>query len=297
MLVRRFRLGVTELTALTWLPALVEALRQTYPKVQIEPSVELSSELYHKLESDQLDLIVVPDVYSDARFVATPLKTVENAWMCAPGLVPEADPVSLERLAGHTVLTQGSQSGTGLIYERWLASHKVQMPRTLTSHNLLVQVGLTLSGMGVSYLPKDCLSHLIEQGALRGHRIGVGLFIDVDADGRGVVRGVFAGADAADAEAGLTVSATTFVSNGAGTEAEAEITATSRGSVTLSARIVVTTPRPSAAITLGHVIVGTHAPARALGAAVFAGLPAGGRPAGGAYSGCSQTYSRRLAPR
>jgi len=167
VLVRRFRLGVTELTALTWLPALVEAMRQAYPKVQIEPSVELSSELYHKLENDQLDLIVVPDVYSDARFVATPLKSVENAWMCAPGLVPEADPVSLVRLGGDTVLTQGSLSGTGLIYERWLATHHVQMPRTITSHNLLVQVGLTLSGVGVSYLPKACLSHLIERGALR----------------------------------------------------------------------------------------------------------------------------------
>jgi hypothetical protein len=49
-------------------------------------------------------------------------------------------------------------------------------------------------------------------------------------------------------------------------------------------------PWPFAAITLGHVIVGTHAPARALGAAVFARLPAGGHPAGGAGGGCSQTY-------
>ncbi|MNE07107.1 hypothetical protein D3C80_997140 [compost metagenome] len=40
----------------------------------------------------------------------------------------------------------------------------------------------------------------VEQGALCGHRIGVGDFIDIDADGRGVVRGVFARADAADAE-------------------------------------------------------------------------------------------------
>lgn len=167
VLVRRFRLGVTELTALTWLPALVEALRQAYPKVQIEPSVELSSELFRKLENDQLDLIIVPDIHNDARFVSTPLKSVENAWMCAPGLIAEPDPVSLDVLTGCTVLTQGSQSGTGLIYERWLASHDVQMPKTITSHNLLVQVGLTLSGVGVSYLPKACLSHLIESGALR----------------------------------------------------------------------------------------------------------------------------------
>ncbi|MBV7547386.1 LysR family transcriptional regulator [Pseudomonas sp. PDM26] len=167
VLVRRLRLGVTELTALTWLPALVEAIRLEYPKVQIEPSVELSSELFRKLENDQLDLIIVPDVYNDARFVSTPLKSVENAWMCAPSLISDPDPVRIEVLAGCTVLTQGSQSGTGLIYERWLASFNVHMPKTLTSHNLLVQVGLTLSGVGVSYLPKACLSHLIENGALR----------------------------------------------------------------------------------------------------------------------------------
>ncbi|WP_294737852.1 LysR family transcriptional regulator [uncultured Pseudomonas sp.] len=167
VLVRRFRLGVTELTALTWLPALVEALREAYPKVQIEPSVELSSELFRKLESDQLDLVIVPDAYSDSRFLSTPLGSVENAWMCVPGLIPDNDPVSLGVLADYTVLTQGSQSGTGLTYERWLAAHEVQLPRTLTSHNLLVQVGLTLSGVGVSYLPTACLSHLVEAGALR----------------------------------------------------------------------------------------------------------------------------------
>ena len=109
----------------------------------------------------------MPDVYSDPRFHSTLLHSVENAWMCSPSLVPQADPISLDTLASYTVLTQGAQSGTGLIYERWLATHNVQMPRTLTSHNLLVQVGLALSGVGVSYLPRACLSHLIEQGTLR----------------------------------------------------------------------------------------------------------------------------------
>lgn len=166
VLVKRFRLGVTELTALTWLPSLVERIRQTYPRVHIEPSVELSSDLFRKLGEDQLDLIVVPDVYDDARFVVTPLKAVENAWMCAPHLAPARLPIGLEELGSYTVLTQGSSSGTGLVYERWLSSHNVQMPRTLTSHNLLVQVGLTLSGLGISYLPKQCLSHLVAAGTL-----------------------------------------------------------------------------------------------------------------------------------
>lgn len=167
MLVRRLRLGVTELTALTWLPRFVDAIRQKYPRIQIEPSVELSSELYRKLEHDQLDLIVVPDVFQDARFVSTPLKSVHNAWMCGPELFKKEGEVALTDLAAHTVMTQGSSSGTGLLYERWLAEHGVHLPRTITSHNLLVQVGMTISGLGISYLPRDCLSHMVQRGALR----------------------------------------------------------------------------------------------------------------------------------
>lgn len=164
---RRLRLGVTELTALTWLPAFVEAIRQAYPQLQIEPSVELSSELHGKLENDQLDLIVVPDVFQDARFVCTPLQCVENAWMCAPELLEAEGEVELAELAQYTVMTQGSSSGTGLVYERWLAEQGVHLPRMITSHNLLVQVGLTLSGIGISYLPRQCLSQLVERGALK----------------------------------------------------------------------------------------------------------------------------------
>jgi len=167
VLVRRLRLGVTELTALTWLPAFVEAIRQAYPRVQIEPSVELSSELYRKLEQDQLDLIVVPDVFEDARMLSTPLAPVENAWMCGPELFSGEGEVSMADLAGHTVMIQGSSSGTGLFYERWLAQQGVHLPRTIISHNLLVQVGMTISGLGISYLPRDCLAHLVERGALR----------------------------------------------------------------------------------------------------------------------------------
>lgn len=165
--VRRLRLGVTELTALTWLPQFVEAIRREYPQLQIEPSVELSSELHRKLEHDELDVIVVPDVFEDARFVCTPLQRVENAWMCAPELVEGDGEMQLQELAQFTVMTQGSSSGTGLVYERWLAEQGVHLPRLITSHNLLVQVGLTISGIGISYLPRQCLSQLVERGALK----------------------------------------------------------------------------------------------------------------------------------
>ncbi|MNM10374.1 Hydrogen peroxide-inducible protein activator [compost metagenome] len=166
-LVRRFRIGVTELTALTWLPSLVDRIHQTYPKVDLEPSIELSTDLLRRLEADELDLIIVPDIFRDARFVTTPLAAVENAWMCAPALYPSDEPMDLQQLSSLTVLTQGGSSGTGQTYERWLAEHDVRLNKTLTSNYLVAQVGLAISGVGVSYLPLECMGSLIRQGRLK----------------------------------------------------------------------------------------------------------------------------------
>lgn len=87
----------------------------------------------------------MPEIFNDARFACTPLDAVENAWMCAPSLYLDKGSMDLQSLASFTVLTQGSSSGTGLIYERWLAEHDVRLNRTLTSHYLVAQLGLTIS--------------------------------------------------------------------------------------------------------------------------------------------------------
>lgn len=166
-LVRRFRIGVTELTALTWLPLFIDRIHQTYPKVDLEPSIELSTDLVRRLEADELDLIIVPDIFRDARFVTNVLDSVENAWMCSPSLYPGDEPIDLQSLSAFTVLTQGGSSGTGQTYERWLAEHDVRLSKTLTSHYLVAQVGLAISGVGISYLPKHCMSTLVDQGRLK----------------------------------------------------------------------------------------------------------------------------------
>ncbi|WP_462402554.1 LysR family transcriptional regulator [Pseudomonas sp. Marseille-QA0332] len=166
-LVRRFRIGVTELTALTWLPTLVDRIHQSYPRVDLEPSIELSTDLLRRLEADELDLIIVPDIFQDARFITTPLAAVENAWMCAPSLYPSDETMELQQLSSLTVLTQGGSSGTGQTYEKWLAEHNVRLNRTLNSNYLVAQVGLAISGVGISYLPLACMGSVIRQGRLK----------------------------------------------------------------------------------------------------------------------------------
>ena len=172
VLVRFFRLGVTELTALTWLPALVGEIRANYPRLTIEPEVELSTILFDRLMDGTIDMIIVPDVFEATQCLSTPLKSVENAWMCAPALAAETlkddvgKPIPIGRIAAFTVLVQGNLSGTGRIYERWLNQSRVGAAKSIISNSLVAQVGLAVSGLGLSYLPLKALRPLITQGLL-----------------------------------------------------------------------------------------------------------------------------------
>lgn len=163
----RLRLGVTELTALTWLPILADRLRKRFPKLEIEPEVGLSRALYERLADRTIDLIIVPDVFTDPRFSVTSVGKVENAWMYADGVMPARRGFTLADIAQQTVIVQGKDSGMGISYSQWFRSHGIDTPRTVVCSNLVAQIGLTVSGLGVSYLPRTCLSHLTDQGVLR----------------------------------------------------------------------------------------------------------------------------------
>ena len=100
---RRLRVGVTELTALTWLPRLVAALREAYPMVALEPEVDMSRTLYERLQDDAIDLIVIPEIFSDPEISSLRLGEIENAWMASPTLVRTNLRLSLEELARYTI--------------------------------------------------------------------------------------------------------------------------------------------------------------------------------------------------
>ncbi|MBN3786631.1 LysR family transcriptional regulator [Burkholderia sp. Ac-20353] len=166
-LVRQVRIGVTELTALTWLPRLIAAIQAAYPKVRVEAEVELNATLRDRLAADTIDLIVVPQIHATESFATTSVGEVDNAWMCAAGFAPKRRTITaLADIAQFPLILQGGLSGTGYLYTRFLQEHGVGMQRILTSNSLIAQIGLTLSGLGVSYLPKACVAHLVACGAL-----------------------------------------------------------------------------------------------------------------------------------
>ena len=164
---RRLRIGITELTALTWFPRLCDQIQKQFPNVTLEPDVDMSEGLKDSLLADELDLIIVPDAFVDSRLSSTVLGGVENAWMCKPGLLNSAKKTyRVSELASLKLLAQGGKSGTGLVYERWFRKMGFSPASSIKCNNLLALLGLTVSGLGISYLPRKCLGVMLEGGLL-----------------------------------------------------------------------------------------------------------------------------------
>lgn len=165
---RSLRLGVTELTAWTWLPRMVTRLRAAYPDVSLEPEVDLSRNLFSRLLDESIDLIVIPDAFLNANAGVTTLRLAEvhNSWMASPDLVKTRRTLKLSELGEYTVLSQGQNSGSGIYFDRWLESQNIVFERVLTSNSLIALVGLALAGVGISYLPRQCFQSLVDEGKL-----------------------------------------------------------------------------------------------------------------------------------
>ncbi|GGE49692.1 LysR family transcriptional regulator [Agaricicola taiwanensis] len=163
---RRLRFGVTELTALTWLPRFVATVRELYPQIILEPHVGATLSLTERLREDELDLIAIPETFSDDDITSVRLAEVSNVWMTRPGLVKDRNGLTLEELAKYPILTQGSRGGTGLFYYRWFRSQGITFPQMLSSDNLIALLGLAVAGVGISYLPRQVFRPLIDEGKL-----------------------------------------------------------------------------------------------------------------------------------
>ena len=164
--VRRFRIGVTELAALTWLPSFVQAFRNAWPEVELQPEIDLSVSLCEKLKKGAMDLIVVPPVFSDSNFEAVRLKDLTLAWMCSPALCDTRKIMTLQEITSYPVLMQVERSGVDVGYDRWFRDQGLTIQRVYAGNSLIALSALTTLGFGVSYLPLEYFGSMATSGQL-----------------------------------------------------------------------------------------------------------------------------------
>ena len=165
---RSLRLGVTELAALTWLPGFIDALRSTYPLVDVELEVGgVAVELYEKLRLAQLDLVIVPDTPRWADMLRFPLANVRNGWFCSPTFGLKRRRLAVSELGQLTLLSQSADSAVGHVMSTWLERNGVQPRSILTCNNFAALGGMASAGLGIASLPDAISGELVTLGLLR----------------------------------------------------------------------------------------------------------------------------------
>ncbi|MEH2492793.1 LysR family transcriptional regulator [Bradyrhizobium sp. AZCC 2230] len=165
---RSLRLGVTELAALTWLPAFIDALRSTYPLVDVELEVGgVAADLYEKLRLAQLDLAIVPDAPRWTDILRFPLASVRNGWYCSPAFSLKRRRLAVSELGQLTLLSQSADSAAGHEMSKWLERNGVQPRNILTCNSFAALGGMASAGLGIACLPNAISGELVTLGLLR----------------------------------------------------------------------------------------------------------------------------------
>lgn len=163
---RRFRFGVTELAALTWLAPAVVAMQEKFPDVNIEPEVAMTRTLHASLMNGTIDLAVFHDALPELNFVTRPLAEVRNDFLGSPQLLQGRKFKTFEQITDFTLIHLGPNSWSGLAFNRWLHARDIEFRRTIPCNSLSTAIRLISLGAGISALPSDCLASMIDDGKL-----------------------------------------------------------------------------------------------------------------------------------
>lgn len=163
---RILRIGITELSALTWFPAFAKKMKAAYPDLKLHPEVDLSAVLQEKILNGALDAVVIQDIFLPDELASIPIQTVQYGWFCKPGLLPTDRPLSPFEVAKYPVIEQTSGSGLTALSRQLFTGLGIEVGLIFGSNSLSALAGLVEAGVGVACLPVKYYRPAVRQGRM-----------------------------------------------------------------------------------------------------------------------------------
>lgn len=160
------RLGVTEISSLTWLPNFLGTSLENNPNILFDLTIDMSRNLHSSLEDGELDIIVVPEMPFQSNAHVKQIAGVEIALVGKPGLVIAGQLFEISQLQSFDFITQGKSSGYSKSIRDWLSFHGLNTRKSVNVDSLHAMVGLAVAGRGVCIAPRELFAPLIESGRI-----------------------------------------------------------------------------------------------------------------------------------
>lgn len=158
------RLGVTELIVYSWLGAYLNELRARFPNVQVDLTVDLSSNLTTALFNQSIDLALQSGPFSQQTTGEISLGRYAMVWVASPTLGVAKRISTPKALTKQPILTHARETLPFKQLEQHFsnAAHVYLVPST----SLSACMQMTLEGIGVACLPRAMVAEEIAQGRL-----------------------------------------------------------------------------------------------------------------------------------
>ena len=160
------RVGVAELVAISWLPDLVNAVRDRYPNIQLEFEVGLSPFLLDGIRSGDFDLAIVAGRVAEPGLESFDAGSVRFSWMASPKMFGSREIIELNDLRKSPILYQGTNSFTNSMMDQFLGISSKRERKGTTCNSLEAIYSLARAGVGVGFLPIDRSANFIRNGEL-----------------------------------------------------------------------------------------------------------------------------------
>lgn len=161
------RLGVGELTALTWLPRLVAAIASAHPALEVSVHVDVGAALAERLDKGELDVAVIAGPASRSALTSVPLSQARFTWCASPGVAVGLPTMDADALRTHPLVTLPQGSGVTHLMDDWLRLAGAQPARRLVCNHWGAIVGLLAHGSGIGLLPEGWAQALRARGVLQ----------------------------------------------------------------------------------------------------------------------------------
>jgi len=164
----QLRLGVTEMVVHTWVRDFMRVLKDRYPNIAVELTVDLSANLEKELFERSIDLAFQSGPFSLQTTGNRDLGVYPMIWIASPRIgLHTRQQVSIEDLVQYPILTHARGTQPYAEVAAHFASRRDLTPRLVPSSNLAACIHMTIDGFGVAAVPAAMVTDELRSGELR----------------------------------------------------------------------------------------------------------------------------------
>jgi DNA-binding transcriptional LysR family regulator len=155
----QIRIGAGEVASLTWLPAIINELSHSYPRLIVDVDVDLAVNLHQKLTKGDIDIAIILGPVSSPDLRVRSLIEMPMTWSVGTAYKPAPrDNLAKEELAAMPIISLPRDTHMHILIEDWFAQSGLSPFRMYSCNLVSVMQPLVECGLGAAILPKTLIA-------------------------------------------------------------------------------------------------------------------------------------------